>query len=460
MTSATPAGRRDLARRGVDCDHVLEPAGGPAAAAADGSSRPSRASPSARRSSTSASASACAPWQPNTRYTITVDAAWPTGSGSGCPGHTSRGSAPATERPRLDVETGAWVVEANRPGYPAWARNLTRIEADVAAVPEAKLGELRRPARLVGRGRVDVKKVGPQDQARRPSRSRDARTSGTRSRLSPPSCWAARRRPPASTTWRCAPRRAAPGRGQPPPREMLLNFTNLGVTAKLSGPSGLVWVTRLSDGQPQPGAEITIRDAQGEGPLARDDRRGRRRDDAGPRAAPAQGQAPAAQRAPPARRTIAAPTTEGRATSRVRGLHRRRQPPTCWCSRALGKDMTWVNPNATGGLAAWNFHVPVDTSARAEQLRGFLHTDRGLYRPGDTVRLKGLARVMKLGGGAARAVGAQGARHRARSARRGAAGEERSAQPLRRLRVRRADWRGRAPGRLPRRGVAGRRRVP
>ena len=50
-----------------------------------------------------------------------------------------------------------------------------------------------------------------------------------------------------------------------------------------------------------------------------------------------------------------------------------------------------------GGLAAWNFHVAIDTSARAEQLRGFLHTDRGLYRPGDTVRLKGLARTMKLG---------------------------------------------------------------
>ena len=46
-------------------------------------------------------------------------------------------------------------------------------------------------------------------------------------------------------------------------RELLLNFTNLGVTAKLSGPSGLVWVTRLSDGQPQPGAEVSIRDAAG-----------------------------------------------------------------------------------------------------------------------------------------------------------------------------------------------------
>src|SRR6185369_12537139 len=46
-------------------------------------------------------------------------------------------------------------------------------------------------------------------------------------------------------------------------RELLLNFTNLGVTAKLAGPSGLVWVTRLSDGQPQPGAEVAIRDAEG-----------------------------------------------------------------------------------------------------------------------------------------------------------------------------------------------------
>ncbi len=48
-----------------------------------------------------------------------------------------------------------------------------------------------------------------------------------------------------------------------PARELLLNFTNLGMTAKLAGPSGLVWVTRLSDGQPQAGAAITIRDAKG-----------------------------------------------------------------------------------------------------------------------------------------------------------------------------------------------------
>ncbi len=62
--------------------------------------------------------------------------------------------------PRLDVETGAWVVEATRAGYAVWARNLTKIEADVAAVPEAKLGDLSADLNWWDEQPVDLKKVG------------------------------------------------------------------------------------------------------------------------------------------------------------------------------------------------------------------------------------------------------------------------------------------------------------
>ena len=242
---------------------------------------------------------------------------------------------------------------------------------------------------------------------------------------------------------------------EPPPREMLLNFTNLGVTAKLSGPSGLVWVTRLSDGAPQPGADVTIRDAKGKvrwhGTTDAD----------GLAVTPGHAQLlPKHKRAQ--RNRAAGGDDDVRAGDGEEGGFEEgdfagaRSADVLVFAR-LGKDTTWVNPERTGGLAAWNFHVPVDTSARAEQLRGFLHTDRGLYRPGDTVRVKGLARVMKLGSRVARSFGAQGARHRARSARRAAAGEERSAQPLRRLRDRRAAGGGRTARRLPGRGVDARR---
>ena len=80
--------------------------------------------------------------QPNTRYTITVDAAVADRFGQRMQGPHVAEFGTGDGTPRLDIETGAWVVEATRPGYPAWSRNLTSIEADITAVPEAKLGEL------------------------------------------------------------------------------------------------------------------------------------------------------------------------------------------------------------------------------------------------------------------------------------------------------------------------------
>jgi uncharacterized protein YfaS (alpha-2-macroglobulin family) len=65
----------------------------------------------------------------------------------------------------------------------------------------------------------------------------------------------------------------------------------------------------------------------------------------------------------------------------------------------LGDDVTFVDPDASGRFTAWNFGVQGDTVPKELALRGFLHTDRGLYRPGDTVHVRGLARLLKLGGG-------------------------------------------------------------
>src|SRR6185436_17151424 len=62
-------------------------------------------------------------------------------------------------------------------------------------------------------------------------------------------------------------------------------------------------------------------------------------------------------------------------------------------------DVTFVDPDAVGRYAGWSFGVENDTVPKEHALRGFLHTDRGLYRPGDTVHLRGLARLLDLGGG-------------------------------------------------------------
>ncbi len=344
--------------------------------------------------------------KPNTRYTITIDPSLADKFGQHLAGQFAAGFGTGDGTPRLDVETGAWVVESTRAGYAAWARNLTKIEADVAAVPDAKVGELAAAIDWWDEGSVDLQKLGlravhatipvhgKQNQweqvAIAPGQLLNAPSPG------PGVYYVALRAPeeprPANPYGRTEPKKDGP-----PARELLLNFTNLGVTAKLAGPSGLVWVTRLSDGQPQPGAAIAIRDAKGKV-------RWRGTTDAdGLAVTPGR-----AQLLPPRRTPVPPPRAELRGEDGegeddegegdFMGGDFTGPRADLMVFARLGDDVTWVNPTRVGGLAAYNFHVAVDQSDRAEQLRGFLHSDRGLYRPGDTVHLRGLARTMKLGG--------------------------------------------------------------
>ena len=98
--------------------------------------------------------------QPNTRYTITVDPAVADRFGQRMPGPHVVEFGTGDGTPGLDIETGAWVVEATRPGYPAWSRNLTSIEADITVVPETKLGALAGQLDWWDQDVLDVKKVG------------------------------------------------------------------------------------------------------------------------------------------------------------------------------------------------------------------------------------------------------------------------------------------------------------
>jgi uncharacterized protein YfaS (alpha-2-macroglobulin family) len=335
---------------------------------------------------------------PNTHYTVTVDAGLADKFGQRLSGQFQAGFSTGDGTPRLDVETGAWVVESTRAGYAAWARNLTKVDAEVAAIPEAKVAALSGLLDWWDDDAVDLKKLGL-----RPTRTTisvhgkqnqwqqveiaPAKLLGGKA-PSPGIYYVALRAPEDLRPTNVY--RPQPADGPPPARELLLNFTNLGMTAKLAGPSGLVWVTRLSDGQPQANAAITIRDALG---------KVRWRGTTG-----ADGVAVTPGRAQllPHKRQAASPEPEAQvgegegdfAEGDFDGPH----AAALLVFARVGDDVTWVNPGRPGGLAAWNFHVASDEGARAEQLRGFLHTDRGLYRPGDVVHLRGLARTMKLGG--------------------------------------------------------------
>ena len=286
--------------------------------------------------------------QPNTRYTITVDAAVADRFGQRMQGPHVAEFGTGDGTPRLDIETGAWVVEATRPGYPAWSRNLTSIEADITAVPETKLGELAGQLDWWDQDVLDVKKVGLKTKhVTIPIKGR--KNQWDQIQIEPAKLLGSAS-PPAGFYYIAlrAPEEPHPGVTEPPPREMLLNFTNLGVTAKLSGPSGLVWVTRLSDGQPQPGADVTIRDSKGKvrwhGTTDAD----------GLAVTPGHAQLCPSRSARSATARPAATTTSPRTVTARRAASRKvtlRGPAarTCWCSRGSARTPPGSTPNARAG---------------------------------------------------------------------------------------------------------------
>jgi hypothetical protein len=50
-----------------------------------------------------------------------------------------------------------------------------------------------------------------------------------------------------------------------------------------------------------------------------------------------------------------------------------------------------------GGLGPWRFNIPTDPSPRPKRFAGSLFTERGVYRPGETVRFKGILRRLEGG---------------------------------------------------------------
>jgi uncharacterized protein YfaS (alpha-2-macroglobulin family) len=342
--------------------------------------------------------------KPSTRYTIKVAGTITDRFKQQLPGPFEATFQTGDGAPAMDVETGAWVVEQSRGGYTVWARNLTHIEADVAAVPEAKLGALSASLNWWDEEAVDLKKVGLRGvHATIPVTGRH--NEWVQVAIEPSKLLGAAAAPAGFYYVALrAPEEPLPeGGSNPRVRELLLNFTNLGLTAKLAGPSGLVWVTRLSDGAPQSAVEVSIRDAKGKV-------RWRGVTDAeGAVVTPGRAQLNPPARRAPARRARAEEAQggegegegdegEGGGGEAERDYTGEPTAHEMLVFARMGNDTTSVNPEREGGLAAWNFHVAPESGRGADQLRGFIHSDRGLYRPGDTVHVRGLARTMRLGG--------------------------------------------------------------
>lgn len=141
-----------------------------------------------------------------------------------------------------------------------------------------------------------------------------------------------------------------------PERERIAKVSDIGIVAKFSRHGSLVWLTRLSSAEPVASAEIELSRPDG--------RRLRYRSDADGMA-----EIPASDYAP--------------------NLDWDSKDRNAILFAASGGD--WNYEKIADISAPWGSGVPVDLSG-AQRDRGLVFTDRGVYRPGDTLRVKGVVR--------------------------------------------------------------------
>ncbi|NUQ76749.1 MAG: hypothetical protein HUU21_24705 [Polyangiaceae bacterium] len=136
-------------------------------------------------------------------------------------------------------------------------------------------------------------------------------------------------------------------------RSVVAQVTDLGISAKVSSNGSVVWVSRLSSAAPVEGATVTIRRPKDSAPQSFVT------DKSGFVTIPATAWKPT-------------PNEQERSVIIVRS----------------GAD--WSYRRVDDAIYAWRFSVPVDFSE--DRPFGMLFTERGLYRPGDAVQIKGIFR--------------------------------------------------------------------
>ncbi len=321
--------------------------------------------------------SCAAQLDPQTAYTLTIDATQKDVFGQVLDKPQMLSFKTTDAKPTISMESGYFVAELKRPVIPVWTRNVTSLQLRAVEITPANFHVL---SPLINWW--DSK---PADLAKTKLVAKDktlaiagAKNTWGQHPISATELFGGTPGPGmfyvelGSTEVASAPYE---GGGR---QKVLVNFTDIGVVSKLSPTRGLVWATKLSTGKPLPGATVTVRDSTGKQTWSGTT------DADGVAVLP--GTSKLNKEVAP---TVSENDEEGGGGEESSGEMR--------IFVAQGTDWTMVNPTRSGGLAAWNYNVSQDYDKAPIRLRGFMHTDRGLYRPGDKVHVKGLARVTKLG---------------------------------------------------------------
>lgn len=149
------------------------------------------------------------------------------------------------------------------------------------------------------------------------------------------------------------------------PRRAIVQITDIGITAKYSRLNNLIYLTSLKDGTPISGAFLEIRDYNGQVKWSGQS------DEKGFAETPGWGE------------LGIVPVNEW-------------NEPTQWIFAQKGDQKAFTSSNMNVEL--YRFRMPISWRVREDdEVSGFLFTNQGIYRPGDKVYVKGLARKIHQG---------------------------------------------------------------
>jgi uncharacterized protein YfaS (alpha-2-macroglobulin family) len=145
-----------------------------------------------------------------------------------------------------------------------------------------------------------------------------------------------------------------------------LDVTDLGITAKFSSENGLVWVTRLKDSTPEEGSVVRLRSKEN--------------------------------------RVLWEGTTDEDGLVMIPGWKelnlasdRRREIPKFYIYAQKKDEEALISSRWGTGIYPYRFGIPYNWNPEPKRFEGFLYTEKGLYRSGQEVHIKGMVREKTWG---------------------------------------------------------------